>query len=448
MKCNALIAVDTYIGSVRENLQRLALSGLSIIAVSGGRDSMVLSALCQEFSRKTGTRFHVITVDHGLREAAKDEARQVREWCQRIGLPHSIMTWQGKIPSSGKQAFARNVRYRFLLEEAYRLGASAILTAHTLDDQAETILMRMKRQSGVEGLSGLEPERPVAFGAGAALRLLRPMLSCSREAITAYASRYSVPYLDDPSNEDMVYERVRVRQHLRDNPTYDGFGIHMLGDLAEMMRHAAYAKQASRDDQVQSSGTVFYGWGGIGVDRPDQIPGDEGDFWRALIYAVSGNTYPSNEVESLTAVQKARAYGGASLNGTLIKYRADKMFILREPAAIHGRGRGGVQGKGQAQSVNLPSHTAILWDRRFVVSASEPLMSIRSFNPEKVKAALAPVLYPYYQQIAATLPAVNIVRGDGKILRSLVWSGGVPPGMQCCSLLRERFARRVIRFNS
>jgi len=181
-----------------------------LIAVSGGSDStgllVALATLCA-----TGRYPHIAlsacTIDHDLRAGSAEEADAVGVLCARHGLPHAIRRWQGAKPATGLQAAARAKRYALLVEAAIAAGADAILAAHTLDDQNETLAMRGARASDGVGLSGMA-EGVLLNGA---VWLLRPFLEVDRAAIRDFLMARGEGWIDDPSNLNPRFERVRVR---------------------------------------------------------------------------------------------------------------------------------------------------------------------------------------------------------------------------------------------
>jgi tRNA(Ile)-lysidine synthase len=189
-----------------------------LLAVSGGSDSMALMVLADRWARETGWpgRLHVAVVDHGLRPEAADEAAFVEREAKRLGLKAHVLNWSGPYPKTGIPAAAREARYGLLCGLARTLDA-AVLTAHTQDDQAETVVMRLARGSGVDGLSAMETGT-VRDG----VTLVRPLLPVSRQRLRDTLRQAGMTWIDDPTNENMTHERVRVRKAL---DVLDGLGV-------------------------------------------------------------------------------------------------------------------------------------------------------------------------------------------------------------------------------
>ncbi len=185
----------------------LATEAGLLVAVSGGPDSVALLALLAAWAREPGRPLlHAATVDHGLRAASSEEAKGVAALCDRLGVPHRILRWDGPKPGTGLQERARAARYALLADEAERLGGATLVTAHTRDDQAETLLMRMARGSGPSGLAAMR-ER-VRKGP---ITLVRPLLGVPKARLVATAQTQGLPFVTDPSNGDPRFERVRWR---------------------------------------------------------------------------------------------------------------------------------------------------------------------------------------------------------------------------------------------
>jgi tRNA(Ile)-lysidine synthetase-like protein len=180
------------------------------IAVSGGSDSVALMALARAWSqRRGGPELTALTVDHRLRPASAAEAVEVAGWAGRMGLTHHTLVWDGLKPDHGIQEAARQARYGLLVHWCRANGADAVALAHTLEDQAETVLMRLARGSGVDGLSGMS-----AVSQLEGVALLRPLLAIRKARLQATLEALDQPWIEDPSNRDERFERVRVRRAL------------------------------------------------------------------------------------------------------------------------------------------------------------------------------------------------------------------------------------------
>ena len=205
------------------------------IAVSSGPDSLALLLLAAE--ARSGN-VEAATVDHALRPESRAEAEMVAAVCERLSVPHAILTaeWDEK-PETALQARARAMRYRLLGQWARERGLSALLTAHHLDDQAETLVMRLARGAGVRGLAGM---RRVTRIPGARIALVRPLLGWRHEELEAVCADAGLTPADDPSNADEQFERVRVRQALAGSDLLDP------QPLAASAAHLAEADAALR----------------------------------------------------------------------------------------------------------------------------------------------------------------------------------------------------------
>lgn len=216
-----------------------------VLAVSGGPDSTALLWLAARWrhARPGGPTMMAVTVDHGLRPESRDEAVAVKRIAKACGIAHRTVRWSGAKPSTGVQKAARDARYRLLADAAARIDADHILTAHTSDDQAETLLMRMSRGSGVAGLSGMARAAPVPGTDGGALVLLRPFLDIAKARLVATLRDADVDYANDPSNRDPRFARVRMRGLMPALAT-EGLGAARLSQLARRLRRADAAIEA------------------------------------------------------------------------------------------------------------------------------------------------------------------------------------------------------------
>jgi tRNA(Ile)-lysidine synthase len=219
-----------------------------VLAVSGGPDSMALMWLAARW-RSTlarGPRLVAVTVDHGLRPEAAREAREVKRLARALDLPHRTVRWTGAKPKTGVPAAARAARYRLLAQAARSNGATHILTAHTRDDQAETLLMRLLRGSGIAGLAAMarQSERDDVF-------LARPFLNVSKARLIATLKKAKIGFADDPTNRDVNFTRPRIRAVM---PVLAAEG----GDARNLARLASRLARANAAVEILADGAERY----------------------------------------------------------------------------------------------------------------------------------------------------------------------------------------------
>jgi tRNA(Ile)-lysidine synthase len=219
-----------------------------LLAVSGGPDSVALMWLAARWRRglSRGPRLVAVTVDHGLRAEAAREAREVKALARTLEVEHRTMRWNGAKPSTGVPAAARAARYRLLAQAARFAGARHVLTAHTRDDQAETLLMRLLRGSGIAGLSAMARETDRD-----GLTLVRPLLSIPKSRLVATLSKARIDYAVDPTNHDTAFTRPRLRALL---PMLAAEG----GDAHGLARLAARLARANEAVEVLTDGAERY----------------------------------------------------------------------------------------------------------------------------------------------------------------------------------------------
>jgi tRNA(Ile)-lysidine synthase len=320
-----------------------------VLAVSGGPDSLALMWLASRWRRalSRGPRLHAVTIDHGLRTEARREARDVKRLARALGVSHRTMRWTGAKPKSGVPAAARAARYRLLARAAQEVGATHILTAHTRDDQAETLLMRLLRGSGIAGLSAMarESERE-------GVRLARPFLDVPKSRLIATLRKAKLAFADDPTNSDVSFTRPRIRAVL---PVLaaEGGDARTLARLALRLARANVAIEtlvdgaerylALRDRQAMSSGMAGPPDGRSFDAKSFAGMGDEIRL-RLLLRAINhfGHEGPAElgKVEALlSTLDKAVADSGKTgrvrmkqtLAGALVSLSDDRITIVPAP---------------------------------------------------------------------------------------------------------------------
>ena len=219
-----------------------------VLAVSGGPDSIALMWLAARWRKALSHGPHLLatTVDHGLRPEAAREAREVKRLARHLGIPHRTVRWTGEKPKSGVPAAARAARYRLLAKIARQSGASHILTAHTRDDQAETLLMRLLRGSGIGGLAAMarESEREGVL-------IARPFLSVPKSQLLATLQKAGIGYAEDPTNRDIRFTRPRIRAVIEDLRAEGG-------DARNLARLAARLARANAAIEILADGAARY----------------------------------------------------------------------------------------------------------------------------------------------------------------------------------------------
>jgi tRNA(Ile)-lysidine synthase len=225
--------------SIFSDLERLPVL---LLAVSGGPDSTALMVLAARWRKtlKTKPKLIAVTVDHGLRPESKREAAAVARLARKLGIAHRTLCWRGVKPKTGLQEAARVARYRLLATAARRAKALHILTAHTRDDQAETVLIRISRGSGISGLAAMARLSSVPGDGARRINLVRPLLDIAKTRLVATLRAANIPFADDPSNRDPRFARTRLRG--------------MMGELAreglDSRRLATLARRLKRADQA------------------------------------------------------------------------------------------------------------------------------------------------------------------------------------------------------
>lgn len=182
-----------------------------LIGLSGGGDSMALAHVCAVWKRQSGADVRALVVDHGLRPEAGNEALHVRSWAQKLDLNTKVHTYQGPIFTTRIQENARNLRHVAFAETVAEMGGATVLLGHTLDDQAETIAFRLARQTGLDGLAGMAK---IANNVIENVVIARPLLEVRRESLRMYLREVGQDWIEDPSNQNAAFSRVRVRNRL------------------------------------------------------------------------------------------------------------------------------------------------------------------------------------------------------------------------------------------
>ncbi len=318
-----------------------------VLAVSGGPDStalMVLAARWRAARKGHKPKLVAVTVDHGLREESKSEAAQVARLARKLKIAHRTLRWIGKKPATGLQQAARAARYRLLAQAARKERATHVLTAHTRDDQAETVLIRMARGSGLTGLAAMQRVAALPGTGQGELVLVRPLLDIAKERLIATLKAAEIPYAEDPSNRDPRFTRARLRG-LMGALAAEGLTAARLAQLAGRLRRAEGALAAATDRaaaELERPGAVA---GGLAYDAGGlaRLPAEIALRLIGRAIARLGNEGPVElaKLESLkTALDSAQSAGAKrfrrTLAGALVTLTPTQIAIERAPPR-HGR---------------------------------------------------------------------------------------------------------------
>jgi tRNA(Ile)-lysidine synthase len=311
-----------------------------LLAVSGGPDSTALLLLAARWRKalKAQPKLLAVTVDHGLRKESKREAADVARLARRLGVAHRTVRWTGKKPATGVQQAARAARYRLLAEAARQAKATHVLTAHTRDDQAETVLIRMSRGSGLAGLGAMTRLSPLPCDGAADITLVRPLLDVPKARLVATLRAAKIPYAEDPSNRDPRFARVRLRG-LMGELAREGLDSRRLALLAARLKRADLALEAAVDRAAAELarpapiGVVAYDAAGYAA-----LPAEVGLRLIGRALAQTGDEGPVElaKLEALkTALDAAQIAGNRrfrrSLAGAIVTLAGPRITVERAP---------------------------------------------------------------------------------------------------------------------
>lgn len=233
-----------------------------VLAVSGGPDSLALMWLAARWRKalKNGPRLVAVTVDHGLRKEAAAEARAVKKLAAALDVEHRTLRWRGDKPKAGLPSAARDARYHLLAQAAKSCGASHMLTAHTRDDQAETVIMRLSRGSGIAGLAAMARQSDRG-----GVVLVRPFLDVPKSRLVATLEKAGIGFADDPTNHDPRFTRPRLRA-LMPVLAEEGADASRLARLAGRLRRANAALEIMADGAERYLASMDGGGSAAGFD--------------------------------------------------------------------------------------------------------------------------------------------------------------------------------------
>ncbi len=292
------------------------------VALSGGRDSLCLAVLADEWAKAREGRAVALIVDHGLRRESAEEARFVCAMVEGLGIEGDVLCWTGGKPAHGIQEAARTARYGLLVEACRQRGILHLLVGHHAGDQAETVTMRRARGSGPDGLAGMAAQvehRDV--------RLLRPLLPVSRDRLTATLVVRGLQWIDDPSNADLRFERVRLR---------DGRPLE-----AQMAAEAGDRRAWSERRLAEAAVAVLaFAPEGLAIDCADFADLEADMAARLLsraVQAVGGGNHPPRRDRLARAVKRLRGAAECGRSGNRQDFTLSGCRLVLRPAGKDAR---------------------------------------------------------------------------------------------------------------
>ena len=301
------------------------------VAVSGGGDSIALLHLMHRAAPHKGYRLSAVTVDHRLRPESAAEAEGVARFCAGLGIPHDILVWDhGGEVTGNLMDQARRARRSLMADWARVRGVTHIALGHTADDQAETFLMGLARSAGLDGLSGMRQ-----FWDDAGLWWGRPLLDQRREALRAYLRRQGIDWVDDPTNEDDSFARIKARRALA---ALAPLGI-TVDALCASASNLSWARHALVDATGQVAGQMQGDAGQLSLGR-DAFSDQPQDIRRRLLIAalrwMNGADYAPRAMKLSHLDGSLREGRDGTLAGVRFRHKAGTILILREPRAAQG----------------------------------------------------------------------------------------------------------------
>tara|TARA_B100001057_G_scaffold70408_1_gene64412 strand:+ start:43642 stop:44913 length:1272 start_codon:yes stop_codon:yes gene_type:complete len=319
------------------------------LAVSGGRDSNALMLLVSKWIliKILNIEVHVLTINHKLRKESDNECLQVSKIAKSYGFKHKIITWSHKEIKTSIQEQAREARYKLMLNYLKKYEIDVLLTGHTLDDQVETFIMRLSKGSGLDGLRSIQKDRVIDQ-----ITLHRPLLGIKRSMTTKILECSNKEWIDDPYNDDLRFERIKIRKNL-----------HYLENLN--ITHESINKSISRLTRSQEAiknnvNKLFFNLveinnlGYLTIKRP-QIDNIHEDFIIRILQRCLGIVSGGKRV-SLSSLETVyndmiRTCKSKTISGCIIKVLSDRYVVAREIRDF--------------KSMYLKSGDEITWDNRF-----------------------------------------------------------------------------------
>jgi len=332
------------------------------IAFSGGGDSTALVHALKDHPQAKS----VFIVDHNLRAGSEAEAQAAKDFAVKCGYDTVLFTWKHNSPKTALQEKARKARYGLMGDECRKRKIKYLLTAHSEDDQAETLLMRYDRQTDWRGAAGMaEQSYSPVWPELAMVHLLRPLLTVRRDSLRDYNRKHSLSWAEDPSNENRDYARIRARDYLESKPNLRESFLQTARDMRACLveEKAVLRKQFSDIGQINSHGIITL----------SDMPLPELMLHSLRCAGGQGGLIERAKIRKLLVKMRLPSFKSSTLGGALVAKDKTDFVICRDPVSVKGRDdshhdRQDMQERLQFTLSNYPQ----IWDGRFSVRGSNP----------------------------------------------------------------------------
>ena len=377
---------------LNKKLSELILQGEKFaIAYSGGGDSTALVHALKDHPQAD----YIYIVDHDLREGSAIEAAAAQTFAKECGYKAKLLKWRHNSPSTALQERARCARYGLMGDQCRQDGIKYLLTAHSEDDQAETLLMRYERKTDWRGAAGMAE---ISYGPVwpelAMVSILRPLLEVSRSALRDYNRAHDIDWAEDPSNQNMEFARIRARDHLKSRMSLK---TDLLETAREMRSYLKIEKQYLREQFAQIAHIDENG-----IINLRQRPEVELMFQCLRAASGQGKMIDRAKIKNLLFKMNSPEFVSATLGGALIARHKSNFIICRDPVAAKGRQDGHHhRSKDAPDPLYLTSRPVPqIWDGRFIMTGPQQDSGVGSVfsnhkhlsreNQQKLKSTPAP----------------------------------------------------------
>jgi tRNA(Ile)-lysidine synthase len=338
-----------------------------IVGVSGGSDSLALTLLLNNWCKTRNNRLIAVTIDHGLRKESQQESLYVAKLLEDLDIKHHILTWQGTKPSSNIMAHARNARYELLTNFCKTYQARYLFIAHNKEDVAETFMINLRRGSGLDGLAALKK-----YTQKNEVTIIRPLLNISRFTLREYLEGQKITWIDDPSNENEKFERIKIRKLLgEDDLLIDR--INLAGSHLRLVKNFVDKKIFESLLDV----TKCYEFGVVQLDLQKFL--DLGEYEIITILAkilqlVSGSYQKPRYQNLLSLIPRIKMenFKAATLmNCKIMLHKKNFLLIYREDK--------------NTQKIDIQQQSQMLWDKRVNINLPKSFLG-KDYHIETMSA--------------------------------------------------------------